>query len=105
MKPTDPLDVLRHRVPFFKTFLLRRYQVVHKETGKVISDFNHSFEELGLKNGATVVLTEAGKANKAKESGQENPSVTLPSLNSAVSMESGKSNTPKSRKGGNKKKQ
>lgn len=48
MQPTDPLDILRQKVPFFKTFLQRKHVLVtrssdSKDEEVLISDFSKSF--------------------------------------------------------------
>lgn len=59
--PTEPLDVLRSRVSFFKVFLQRRHQVTDKTTGKILDDLSLTFSDYNLKDGSYLLLREANK--------------------------------------------
>lgn len=40
VKPSELIDVLRYKVSFFKTMLMRRYILVDKKSGQIISNMN-----------------------------------------------------------------
>ena len=51
VKPTDPIEVLKSKVHFFKLFLQRKQVVVEKTTDALIDDFSKTFRDYGLKDG------------------------------------------------------
>ena len=59
--PHDLVDLIRTRVPFYKTFVTRKYELVEKESQKLVNDFGKEFIEMGLKTGSTLVMREQGK--------------------------------------------
>ena len=52
VQPTDPIDVLKNKVHFFKLFLQRKHIVVDKATEGLIDDYNKTFQDYSLKDGA-----------------------------------------------------
>jgi len=48
VSPTEPLDVLRSRVSFFKIFLQRRFALFIKESNQMIDDYSMTFRDVGL---------------------------------------------------------
>jgi hypothetical protein len=59
--PYDLVDLIRTRVPFYKTFVTRKYELVEKESQKPVNDFGKEFIEMGLKTGSTLIMREQGK--------------------------------------------
>jgi hypothetical protein len=51
VKPHDLLDSLRYKVPFFRTFASRGYELIVKQSDSIVTDFKKDFQESGLKNG------------------------------------------------------
>lgn len=43
VQTTDPIDVLKNKVHFFKTFLQRKHVLVDKTTDTLIDDFSKTF--------------------------------------------------------------
>ena len=64
VKTSDSLDSLRVKVPFFKTFIQRKYQIHVKSTSECIKSTSVSFEQAKLENFATLILAEIGKYNQ-----------------------------------------
>lgn len=60
-KPHELIDSLRYKVPFFKTFASRGYDLIVKHSDHVVTDFRKDFQECGLKNGSQLILREQGK--------------------------------------------
>ncbi|CDW77178.1 UNKNOWN [Stylonychia lemnae] len=72
VQPTDQIDVLRSKVHFFKLFLQRKHIVVEKKSERLIEDFNKTFFDYNLKDGAQLVMKEPGKqAYKTQKQKQE----------------------------------
>lgn len=56
--PSDTIDSIRHKVPFFSLFTQRNYKLA-REGGDVISRDQYStlhFSEAGLKNGSKLLM-------------------------------------------------
>ena len=61
VQPSEPLEVLKRKVHFFKIFYQRKQQLVEKSTEKVIEDYGKSFSDYDLKDGASLMMREPGK--------------------------------------------
>mmetsp|Transcript_16095 Transcript_16095/g.15493 ORF Transcript_16095/g.15493 Transcript_16095/m.15493 type:complete len:122 (+) Transcript_16095:1539-1904(+) len=51
-QPHDQLDLLRYKVPFFRTFANRGYDLIDKNGEKYLGNFKQTFKELDLKSGS-----------------------------------------------------
>jgi hypothetical protein len=53
VQPSEEIDVLKSKIHFFKQFVnQRKLQLVEKATDKVISDYQKTFKDFELKDGA-----------------------------------------------------
>ena len=51
--------MVKARVPFFKTFYMqRRLKIIEPLKERVLEEFDKTFEELGLEDGAKLILGE-----------------------------------------------
>ncbi len=62
--PHDTLDSLRYKVPFFKTFAHRGYELVGKDSQDQFTDFKKELSDLGLKTGSKLVMREQSKMHR-----------------------------------------
>ena len=58
VSPNQSIDILRNKVHFFKTFAQRKYELIFKDSGKIIDDLHKGFREYGVKDGTVLVLRE-----------------------------------------------
>jgi hypothetical protein len=59
MQDWEQLEVIKARVPFFKTFYLqRRLKLIEELKKRVLEEFDKTIEELGLEDGAKLILGE-----------------------------------------------
>lgn len=64
--PNENVETLKVKVHFFKTFAQRKFELVNKESGKVIDDMRKPFKDCGIQDGTVLVLREVGKVIKQK---------------------------------------
>lgn len=55
-KPTETLDSIRHKCPYTKTFLARKYEILHVETGNILEDYKKELREYNVLNGHHLLL-------------------------------------------------
>jgi len=55
--PSEELEVIKNRVSYFKIFFLqRRLKLINVAKQEIIENFEKSFDELGLEDGAQLML-------------------------------------------------
>lgn len=68
------MDAIRRKVPFYKIFSQRRYQLYFEETDRVFAESELGdilFRDSGLKSGSKIILREPQRAPRQPEEEEE----------------------------------
>lgn len=61
VKPTDQIDTLKYKVHYVKQLLARKMLIYNKKTDTALENYEKTFNDYELKDGAQLILKEANK--------------------------------------------